>query len=47
MTVDPHAKRYWQLLATINGWPASPTLAPVYTWFTTVLCRASTAAAMS
>ncbi|MFG2772720.1 MerR family transcriptional regulator [Streptomyces sp. NPDC048350] len=45
MTVDPHATRYWQLLATINGWPASPTLAPVYTWFTTVLRGASTAAA--
>jgi DNA-binding transcriptional MerR regulator len=47
MTVDPHAKRYWQLLATINGWPASPTLAPVYTWFTTVLRGASAAAATS
>ncbi|MFC9131235.1 MerR family transcriptional regulator [Streptomyces sp. NPDC057099] len=47
MTVDPHAKRYWQLLATINGWPASPTLAPVYTWFTTVLSGASAAAASS
>jgi DNA-binding transcriptional MerR regulator len=47
MTVDPHAKRYWQLLATINGWPASPTLAPVYTWFTTVLHGASAAAATS
>ncbi len=45
MTADPHAKRYWQLLATINGWPASPTLAPVYTWFTTILCGASAAAA--
>lgn len=47
MTVDPHAKRYWQFLATINGWPASPTLAPVYTWFTTVLHGASAAAATS
>lgn len=47
MAVDPHAKRYWQLLATINGWPASPTLAPVHTWFTTVLSRASAAAATS
>ncbi|MFG2989463.1 hypothetical protein ACGFZK_09280 [Streptomyces sp. NPDC048257] len=33
-TADPHTERYWQLLATINGWPASPTLAPVYSWFT-------------
>lgn len=47
MTVDPHAKRYWQLLATINGWPASPTLVPVYTWFTTVLRGASATAATS
>ncbi|MDT0615684.1 MerR family transcriptional regulator [Streptomyces lancefieldiae] len=47
MTVDPHARRYWQLLATINGWPASPTLAPVYTWFTTVLRGVSAAAATS
>ncbi|MFC9681372.1 MerR family transcriptional regulator [Streptomyces sp. NPDC056948] len=47
MSVDPHAKRYWQLLATINGWPASPTLAPVYTWFTTVLRGTSAAAATS
>ncbi|MCX4967419.1 MerR family transcriptional regulator [Streptomyces sp. NBC_00654] len=45
MTVDPHAKRYWQLLATINGWSASPTLAPVYTWFTTVLCGTGASAA--
>ncbi|MGW0548730.1 MerR family transcriptional regulator [Streptomyces altiplanensis] len=45
MTADPHAKRYWQLLATINGWPASPALAPVYTWFTTALCGASAVAA--
>lgn len=47
MTADPHAKRYWQLLATVNGWPASPTLAPVYTWFTTAPCGASVAAATS
>ena len=26
-------ERYWQLLATINGWPAPPTLAPVFEWF--------------
>ncbi|MGW7280748.1 MerR family transcriptional regulator [Streptomyces sp. NPDC054844] len=44
---DPHAGRYWQLLATINGWPTSPTLAPVYTWFTTVLRSASAPAATS
>lgn len=28
-TADPHVERYWQLLAMINGWPASPTLALV------------------
>lgn len=38
-TADPHTKRYWQLVATINGWPASPTLAPVYTWFATAFCH--------
>ncbi|MFG2022942.1 MerR family transcriptional regulator [Streptomyces sp. NPDC048825] len=47
MTTDPHTARYWRLLATINGWPASPTLAPVYTWFTTVLPGASAVAATS
>jgi len=47
MTTDPRAARYWQLLATINGWPASPTLAPVYTWFTTALHGSSAMAATS
>ncbi|MET9539002.1 MerR family transcriptional regulator [Streptomyces sp. NPDC006553] len=28
-TADPHAERYWLLLATANGWPPSPTLAPL------------------
>lgn len=37
---DPRAERYWQLLATINGWPVPPTLTPVFTWFTQAL-RAS------
>lgn len=44
---DPHAARYWRLLATVNGWPASPTLAPVHTWFTTVLRGASDVTATS
>ncbi|MEQ4721239.1 MerR family transcriptional regulator [Nonomuraea sp. B19D2] len=39
ISADPHAERYWQLLATINGWPVSPALAPVYTWFTMALHR--------
>ncbi|TDU79913.1 MerR family transcriptional regulator [Streptomyces sp. KS 21] len=34
---DPCAERYWQLLAVINGWPPSPSLAPVFTWFTAAL----------
>ncbi|GII52184.1 MerR family transcriptional regulator [Planotetraspora thailandica] len=34
---DPRAERYWQLLAVINGWPVSPTLAPVFSWFTRAL----------
>ncbi|MEW2403766.1 MerR family transcriptional regulator [Streptomyces sp. NPDC046862] len=46
-TADPQTERYWQLLATINGWPASPSLAPVYTWFTTALRSASATAATS
>ncbi|MFE2526969.1 MerR family transcriptional regulator [Streptomyces sp. NPDC059382] len=42
-TADPHAERYWQLLATINGWPASPTLAPVHSWFTTAFAKGDVA----
>ena len=30
---DPRVERYWHLLATINGWPMPPTLAPVFEWF--------------
>lgn len=37
LTTDPHVERYWRLLSTVNGWPASPRLAPVYTWFTTAV----------
>jgi DNA-binding transcriptional MerR regulator len=29
---DPRAERYWQLLAIINGWPAQPSLMPVFDW---------------
>ncbi|MCX5380547.1 MerR family transcriptional regulator [Streptomyces sp. NBC_00091] len=36
---DPRAQRYWELTATINGWPVSAGLAPVFTWFTTALRR--------
>ncbi|MFE3932554.1 MerR family transcriptional regulator, partial [Streptomyces goshikiensis] len=31
---DPLVERYWLLLATVNGWPASSTLAPVHPWST-------------
>jgi hypothetical protein len=35
---DRRAERYWQLLATINGWPATPpTLTPVFEWFIAAL----------
>jgi DNA-binding transcriptional MerR regulator len=30
---DIRAERYWQLLATINGWPQQPSLVPVFEWF--------------
>src|SRR5690349_7786371 len=37
---DPKAERYWQLLATINGWPPVPTTVPAWEWFIAAL-RAS------
>ncbi|EFL33637.1 MerR family transcriptional regulator [Streptomyces viridochromogenes DSM 40736] len=46
-TADPQTQRFWQLLAAINGWPASPSLAPVYAWFTTAFRGASATAATS
>ncbi|MFJ4318952.1 MerR family transcriptional regulator [Streptomyces lavendulae] len=30
---EPLVERYWRLLATVNGWPPSSTLAPVHSWF--------------
>lgn len=30
---DPRVARYWQLVATINGWPQLPDLGPVFAWF--------------
>jgi hypothetical protein len=29
---DPRAERYWQLLATINGWPSRPSSSPAWSW---------------
>ncbi|MGK8501157.1 MerR family transcriptional regulator [Nocardia asiatica] len=34
---DPRVERYWRLLAVINGWPAPPSLAAVFAWFTAAL----------
>jgi DNA-binding transcriptional MerR regulator len=34
---DPRAERYWQLLATINGWPTWPSMQPIFTWFIAAL----------
>ncbi|MQY27100.1 hypothetical protein [Nocardia aurantia] len=30
---DPRVTRYWQLVATINGWPPVADLGPAFTWF--------------
>jgi len=30
---EPKAERYWQLLATINGWPPIPSAMPAWAWF--------------
>jgi DNA-binding transcriptional MerR regulator len=34
---DARAERYWQLLATINGWPPVPTTVPAWEWFVAAL----------
>ncbi|MFI5915973.1 MerR family transcriptional regulator [Dactylosporangium sp. NPDC051541] len=34
---DPRVERYWHLIATINGSPAMPSLAPIFAWFTEAL----------
>ena len=30
---DPRVVRYWQLVSTVNAWPAPPDLGPVFGWF--------------
>jgi DNA-binding transcriptional MerR regulator len=35
--IDPRAERYWQLLATVNGWPPVPTTVPAWEWLVTAL----------
>ncbi|MFF0746333.1 MerR family transcriptional regulator [Streptomyces sp. NPDC004111] len=34
---EPLVARYWTLLASVNGWPASSALAPVRDWFSKAL----------
>ncbi|MGW7443135.1 MerR family transcriptional regulator [Kitasatospora sp. NPDC054795] len=34
---DPRAERYWQLMATVNGWPVPENLRDVFEWFTEAL----------
>jgi DNA-binding transcriptional MerR regulator len=34
---EPRAERYWQLMATINGWPPIPTTMHLWAWFVTAL----------
>lgn len=34
---DPRTERYWQLVATINGWPPLPDLGPTFAWFAAAL----------
>lgn len=29
---DRRAERYWQLMATVNSWPAIPTMTPAFEW---------------
>jgi hypothetical protein len=36
---DRRVERYWQLLATIKGWPAPPGLAPTFEWLAVALRR--------
>jgi hypothetical protein len=34
---DPRIERYWQLTATINGWPPFPSLMPALEWLLAAL----------
>jgi DNA-binding transcriptional MerR regulator len=34
---DPRAERYWQLMATINGWPPIPSTGHLWAWFVQAL----------
>lgn len=37
LAYEPRAERYWQLLATINGWPPIPPRMRLWGWFTDAL----------
>jgi hypothetical protein len=37
VTTDPRIDRYWQLTATINGWPAFPSHMPGDLWLLAAL----------
>ncbi len=41
---DARVTRYWQLVATINGWPPLPDLHPVFSWFGRALSATGSAA---
>jgi hypothetical protein len=30
-------EHYWRLVGMLNGWPATPELGPVFTWFADAL----------
>ncbi|MEV6928484.1 MerR family transcriptional regulator [Dactylosporangium sp. NPDC051485] len=37
LSVEPRAERYWQLMATINGWPPIPATMHRWAWFLSAL----------
>lgn len=42
LSYEPKAERYWQLLGTINGWPAFPPQMHLWGWFVSALRESST-----
>jgi DNA-binding transcriptional MerR regulator len=37
LSIEPRAERYWQLMATINGWPPIPATMYRWSWFLSAL----------
>jgi hypothetical protein len=37
LSIEPRAERYWQLMATINGWPPIPATMHRWSWFLSAL----------